>query len=179
MSDDPRELERQLEQATARSGPSGAPLDPETASLREAWLALGQLLETAHPATDLPVQPRAAPRARRRPRWLVPAAVALAASLLIGVTVVWTVRGLGPSSDASSGGMALEGASPSASIAQRPSRALPEAKLAWHDTLDNEIVLAGQAVVSAQEDWPILADASNSVQYGLQQVEKDVQGSPL
>jgi hypothetical protein len=103
----------------------------------------------------------------------------LAASLLIGVTVVWTVRGLGPSSDASSGGMALEGASPSASIAERPSRALPEAKLAWHDTLDNEIVLAGQAVVSAQEDWPILADASNSVQYGLQQVEKDVQGSPL
>ena len=62
MSDELNELERQLEQATARSVPSGAPLDPQTASLREAWLAFGQLLSTAEPAVDQPaLQPAPAP----------------------------------------------------------------------------------------------------------------------
>ena len=49
MKDDVEQIQRLLEKATdAGSAPPDA-LDPETASLREAWLAFGQMLETASP----------------------------------------------------------------------------------------------------------------------------------
>jgi len=47
VSEDPNKLRSQLEQATAAEG-SPESLDAETASLREAWLALGELIEGRH-----------------------------------------------------------------------------------------------------------------------------------
>ena len=184
MSDDLTKLERQLEQATSRSAPSGQPLDPETAPLREAWLAFGQLLEAAHPAADQAVVQPGSRSARRRRLWLVPAAVGLAASLLVAVTIAWMLHGGGDSSDSSSASLpagiaANQAGPPSAAKAQQRPTAAFAAELAWDDTLDKQIVLAGEAVLNAEEDWSVLADAANSVHYGIRQMEKDVQGSPL
>jgi hypothetical protein len=196
MSNEWNDLERQLEQATARPDSSGGPLDPQTASLREAWLAFGQLLDAAQPASgkgtvpfssdenrDSPprIQPVPWP-ARHRRAWLVPAAVGVAASLLVAVTIAWMTRGGGDSqSNPNRGTATLAGApgptQPGATVPQ-PGVA-SQTELAWDDTLDKQIVLTGEAVLGAQEDWSVLADAANSVRYGIHQIQKDVQGSPL
>ena len=51
MSEDLEKLQRLLEQATAAEDVSADELDPEAASLREAWIGFGQLLEAAQPPT--------------------------------------------------------------------------------------------------------------------------------
>ncbi len=50
--DDELELEKMLEAATAAEPPQGAPPGEETARLREAWLALGEVLETSGAERD-------------------------------------------------------------------------------------------------------------------------------
>ena len=190
MNDDLRKLERQLEQATAGRDAPRAALDPQTASLREAWLAFGQLLEaaTSTPAASPGAMSWTPPREHRR--WLVPAALALAASLLVGLTVAWGVRGHGPF--ARPGGAAIEVASnggkeatpdpeatpPAVSPADSPADS-PAAELAWDDTLDSEIASAGRAVVSVRHDWLGLAEGSSAVRYGLRRLEEDLRDSPL
>ncbi len=49
MSADSNNEQRLLEQATTAESPPGEELTPEARSLREAWLAFGQLLEAAQP----------------------------------------------------------------------------------------------------------------------------------
>ena len=82
MTDDStRELERCLEQATARHGPEEASLEPETAALRAGWLALGELLEAAQPQVEPPL-PRLPPLpAKPRQRWLAATVAAMTATM--------------------------------------------------------------------------------------------------
>jgi hypothetical protein len=190
MSDEPNDLQRQMEQATGRSDPTGEPLDAETASLRETWRAFGRLLSAAEPAGEMPmVQPAPAP-VRHRRAWVVPAAAGLAASLLAAVTIAWMAYGNRDSVEPSTNVASTQSAAPSteptvpispiapAMKVEEPVAA-PQTQWAWDDSLDNQIVLAGKAVLSAGEEWSVLADGANSVQYGIREIEKDVQGSPL
>ncbi|MGQ9576392.1 MAG: hypothetical protein ACUVUC_13845 [Thermoguttaceae bacterium] len=179
MSDELKRLQRQLEQATGRGEPEPG-LDPQTASLREAWRAFGQLLEAAHPVPEQPLVMRPRPAAGRGLGWLVAAAVAVAASLLIGVTIAWRWARQGPPADRArpSEMVAQQPQAPESPIAEEPP-SMPEPELAWDDPLDNQIVFTRQALLSLQEDWPVLADASDSVQYGIQQMEKEVLGGSL
>ncbi len=181
MSDDLRHLERQLEQATARAAPPDASLDPETASLREAWLALGQLLEAAQAESGPPAQPWSPPRGRTWIRWTAAVAVAVAASLLIGVGI-WALRAPGPSSGPQPSPDDIAGTAapvPEAPTPEPSPSALPAGELAWNDALDNEIVLAGQALLSVQEDPRLLAGSSDPLRYGLQAVAGDLEGNRL
>jgi len=109
VNDRTDDLQRRLQQATAPECPAdecrpvedghAASVDAETASLREGWLALGQLLEAAQPMSDastlerrLPLPqaslPQAAP-SKASPRWKASIAAAMAASLVIGATLAW------------------------------------------------------------------------------------------
>lgn len=92
MSNEPKDLERRLEQATAPADAPDVPLDAETASLREAWLAFGQVLEAAQPAPDEPL-PLRIPVVRRdsRGHWWLAGSLALAASLLVMATAAWSL----------------------------------------------------------------------------------------
>ncbi len=83
-------LEQQLESATARSLPADMPLDPETASLREGWLAFGQLLAAAEPSPERAIALLRKPPASRVRWWLLTAVAITAASLLVAMTIVST-----------------------------------------------------------------------------------------
>ena len=50
MNDETEKLQEMLERATAPGPQLSAGLDPETASLRATWLALGRLLEDVQPS---------------------------------------------------------------------------------------------------------------------------------
>ena len=54
MNEDTKKLEEQLERATAEGGRMDDSLDAETAALREGWLALDRLIETAQTASGGP-----------------------------------------------------------------------------------------------------------------------------
>ncbi len=134
------ELEKMLEAATAAELPEGAALDAETARLREAWLALGDALETSvAERDDAPLVELLHRRIARR-RTIGRATIALAASLLIALTAAWY----------------FVAAAPDVQIAERPSvdetlsDAVDEAEvydeLAWDDALDEEIAMVAQAM---------------------------------
>ena len=84
-------LKQMLEEATAADA-SAEHGDAETASLREAWLAFGQLVRAAD--ASLPAMPdfmpSLAPQQPRRSRWIALIA-ATAAVLLIAITCGWWI----------------------------------------------------------------------------------------
>ncbi len=87
-----KELQRQLEKATAPGDVQPGQLDPETARFREAWTAFGRLLETAQPRQAPPLaRLKQRPPSRSRHR-LLAVAVALAASLLLCAAATWIWR---------------------------------------------------------------------------------------
>lgn len=88
------DLQRRLEQATAADLPVDLPLDAESASLREGWLALEQLLRAAEPVGELPPMPCELSKppitgARWTPARIAATLAASAAALLIGATLIW------------------------------------------------------------------------------------------
>ena len=138
--DDELELARMLEAATAAEQPRGAPLDERASRFREAWLALGEVLETSDAKRDdAPLIELLQRRVARR-RTIARAALALAASLLIAVTAVWY----------------FAASKPAVQIAERPpvDEALgnvtddfePLDELAWDDALDEEIAMVARAM---------------------------------
>jgi hypothetical protein len=180
MNSDLKTLERQLESATARDVPPSASPDQETASLREAWLAFGQLLEAAQPASE-PLKLPADPPGRGRRWWLLATVVGLAASLLVAATITFSGRRAG-SAVVLTGppvNVAVKGVEPSVPAKKPASPAGSGPALAWDDALDREITVAGQAVVSAAQDWTHLAGAGTTLRYGLEAVQKDIEDSPL
>ena len=188
MSEESDKLRRRLEQATAAELPAAELpaaelLDAETASLREGWIALGQLLETAHPVTEQPLDlPHPMPR-RAAARWKPAAAAILAASLLVAATLAWSW-------------MQTKGSGGSSQMAEKESKAvLPVAKttpvepdiepvpdlndLRWDDSFDEQLAMVGEDVIRVQEDWYGLDDAFGPVQAGLEQVAEDIESDSL
>ena len=90
MENDLTGLEQMLQRATAPTNAPQDDLDADAKSLREAWLAFGQLLDAAQPPDGAPLCDTV-PLLRRssagRKCGLV--ATALAASLLVAASVYW------------------------------------------------------------------------------------------
>lgn len=153
MTDDLRELERRLEEATASRDSAADNLDADTAALRAGWRALGELLETTQPEAEVSMPPMPLPPDARRTRWAPVAAAALAASLLVALTATWYVRGTTPAPK-----IAANAPKPSTEpIGQKPAVS-DDLEIAWDDSLDEEFAQAGQAIIQSQQDW--LASAS-------------------
>ena len=182
MSEDLENMQRSLERATAAKDAPQAGLDPQTASLREAWLTFGQLLEAAQPATELPLDrwQTTPPRARKR-RWLLPVAAVLAASLLVGVVATWMLRA---ANQPQSPGPAPEEMVATSNHVASPTREQPTAApavngLQWDDSLDEQLAQAGRQVAYAQQDQFPGADAFGLMQYRIEQVRAEVQADKL
>jgi hypothetical protein len=178
------EFERRLELVTSERCPPQAALDAESAALRGAWLALGELIEGTQGEP-----PRAAPAsplrpARRGKRRLPVVAAALAGSLLIAVSIAWClwpagVRGRSPLIPAPSTPLAVRQSepSPAAPTSQvQPSRApLRETDLAWEDPLDREIGVAARATVQVARNELALASGTQPRGHTPQDLSTGVQ----
>jgi hypothetical protein len=183
MNEDLDKLQRSLEQATAPK-PAPGDLDLQTKSLRAAWVAFGQLLETAQPRTTelsfpLPSNGTGANAARRRRR-LLSAAGLLAASLLIGIATAWMFR---TTTNQPASPVVLAGQTASVNT-NRVTPAEKQRQAAatdpqWNDSLDEQIAQVGQGVILAQQDQYSAADALGAVQYGIERIQQDVDGDKL
>lgn len=193
MSDKSPELMRKMEQATARAGAPQSELDAETAQLRDAWTALGRLLETAAPLQGPPFGRWSRRPPSRRRYWLLTVAVALAASLLVGAVATWMWRAAGSSGRS---GTTPQTAQSDVKVAlpqkvvktpvrrpiQAPSQqqaAPSESEPKWDDSLDEQLAQVGRQVISVQQDWTSHAVARAVIQYELEQVQEDLGGNNL
>jgi hypothetical protein len=188
MSEDAEKLQRMMERATAAEEPSEGGLDPETASLREAWIGFGQLLDAAEASADIsplalgelpvvkampwPVQPR---------RRLVPMAALLAASLLMGIVTAWMFNS--PQRLAEPSGSPEQTVSVDIESSMLPEQPREDALAAdqpqWDDAFDEQIAQIDQQMVYAQQDSYSLADASGLIQYQLEQMQQDFERNEL
>ena len=148
MNDD-QKLQEQLERVTAAGRHMPAGMNDDSASLRDTWLALGDLLDQAAAGKDAESRPAvgAAPselKPGRPQRWTLTATVALAASLLVGVGLATSYL------------IGQSGTSPESTVdllaKQSPTAALAS-DLQWDDALDEEIDNAQQAAAVATSDW--------------------------
>lgn len=191
MNDEARELQRRLELATAAECPPDASLDTETASLdgeteslREGWLALGQLLEAAQPALDRPLKLQR-PAPKRASRWSK--AAAMAASLVIGVTLAWSLiakMAVDPTQPGRE--IAVEGddsktqqPAPNDIEAEDIEPSDPSDELDWDDSLDDRIALVSQEIIRVQGDWYCLDDAFGPLRDGIDQIEQEIEDDTL
>ena len=60
-----------------------------------------------------------------------------------------------------------------------PQAAPAKDELDWDDSLDEEIALAGQKIVSIQQEWYGVDDAYSTIRQGLEQVEKEIENGNL
>jgi hypothetical protein len=202
MSDEMSKLERTLQRATALQGVKGAQsapqseADPQEATLREAWLAFGRLLDAAaasappqRPLT-LPECPRAVSRAaRRRRRLWATVSIVVAASLLIVAVAVETSKRAAQKPIASRPPQKTIPAS--AAVLPAPAKTKPSAGASalaadvhqsaslaktssWDDAVDTQITQVGRQMALVEQDWRAQADSLDMVQYRLKSVEQEV-----
>jgi hypothetical protein len=201
MSENVNKLQRLLEQATAAEGASGTDLDPEAASLREAWLDFGRLLEAAQPAAcELPLllgdgqqthsSPlplgerqgvRAMPRRASARRWLFSAAALVAASLLIGILTTWMPQTMDrPESPAPATQQTTAINPPDAVLVQQKHQATKSgSESKWDDSLDEQLAQVGQQVAYAQQHAYGGSDTYELLRYGIEQMQQELTGSGL
>jgi hypothetical protein len=191
MTDDLGKLERRLEQATAPRCEAGDELDPEAASLRAGWLALGDLLVAAQSQVEPPMCSVPFVPASRRQRWMLLRFAALAASLLIAVSVISYLRGRKPTASnladtqPTANPMQHEPAvaqnprTPDSSEVEKTPAAASMAEFAWNDSFDQELESAGWAIRQAQSDQFAFASKSDQMQYQLENLRKEFEDSSL
>ena len=174
VSDLEKEL-KALEQATAADVPA-EPLAAETQSLREAWLAFGQLLKSAEPPAEPAID---RPPRRRSRRWPLVAA-ATAASLLLCLSAVEMRKyvdqpgkvGLPPA-------VASANAVRPAPVVKQSPTASTTGELAWDDSLDDEIAKVGQQMANIEPNFSYASGAFDTLQYDLQQFQKEMEEDKL
>ena len=151
MKDDIESLRSRLEALTSRNAPQETKLnDEEAAALRESWLALNSLLQSAESEVDFDALLRrldSAPSPRQRPHriaWALAAVIATAACLLIALAAGWYTAGSGVFER-----LARD-------LARRPFRS-PGAPLAlqaaWHDGFDARIDHAERGMSQRADVW--------------------------
>ncbi len=199
MSNELDKLQRALEQATAEGDRPVAGLDPQTAELRKAWMAFGQLLETAGPAGGESLAWLAMPPSARRHRGLVATLGTLAVALLIGVGTTWmwrtAFRWASSRSPLPPAVAAMTKGSPIAvvpKVAAAPAVARRSAatgkvqpagpttsKASWDDPLDAQFAEVGQDVVRVQEAWSAGPRSLDMVWYAVEQAQQEVEKGSL
>jgi hypothetical protein len=177
---------RSLDEATAAGdrGPEG--LDEDTASLREAWLAFGEMLEAAQPASL--VSPRlsevrsATKAARMRRRWqrLLTAGL-LAASLLVATATIWMLSGGNHPGNSAGAPKQMAGTNPKVAPLQKGSTKSVAAADApqWDDSLDEQFEQVGWRMLCVQENQAFRTDAFEHAQYRLEQLRETIQADSL
>ena len=185
MSDEFDKLQRQLEQATAPDCPAESRLDAETASLREGWLALAELLKAAEPASEEPLELRAPLMPVRRVGPKAVGLVALAASLLVAVSVAgrWIrsdrAGGSGSLSEHALSGVISTDREP---VGPGPGQIEPASladRFAWDDPLDQQIASVAQELVRLQQDWDQVDGGFGPLYHGLEAMAEELDQSPL
>ena len=179
MRDDLNNLNRILEQATAIEDVPEVDLDPEARSLRKAWLDFGRLLEAGKPSEEIPHDRWVAPRPSRARRRLLASGALVAASLLIGVAMTWILRDTDRSERSFSPVVEKAAAiNPSGTTLvqqQRPTTSASN-ELPWDDSLDEQIAQVGWEMIYAQQD---VNDAGGLIQYGIEQMQKELEENSL
>ena len=169
MIDEWNQLQHQLQQATAADPPpNDLPLDPETASLREGWVLLGQLLEEAQPEPKEPLELAAVPRRDERFQRGRAIAALLAASLLIGATLIGSMMETDRTNKT-----ATPGTERPANVDEAVASGPDTVDLPWDDDLDQQIDQVGQQLTLVRQDRFSLDDAMASVAYGMEQIEQE------
>ena len=201
MNDEIRKLQHRLELATAADNspddpPDGSPEAEQIASLREGWLALGQLLETAQPAPDEPLQLRCLQSRRPAPRatsrwWKAVGMAAVAASLAIGVALAWSllrIRSVDPTQPGREMVLDSNGSKtqqPDAGLATTATEQaeLPDISdadaLDWDDSLDDQIALVGRRIIQAQGNWYGLDDELSPLREGIDRIKEEFESDTL
>jgi hypothetical protein len=181
MNDEHENLLSMLQGATAPETADHQPLDPQTAELRETWLALGRLLENSQPAEPPAIEVPVAPAPRRRQ--LAGAAMlgVLAAAILVAAALAVffgqrrqageLAKTIQP---APVGTVQNTGAKPAAA---KPNT--PTADLAWDDRLDEQISRVGRLVKGVEGDWSLYGRDYAAVRAGLQEIEQEIDGNKL
>ena len=189
MNEDIKILEEQLEKATAEGDRIDAALDAETVALREGWLALGRLIETAQHASggppDLQYPAEVAPARRRKGVGLKTLAglATLAAALLVAAIV--TVSFVQDSPDAAKDQPEIaqdeRGGKQPVLAKDTPKLGGADADdvLAWDSSLDTEIAAAGQEMLRIRADWYASADTSSSIYYRMEQMRQELNDNTL
>jgi hypothetical protein len=206
MTNDLENTLRSLEQATAADAPADR-LDAETASLREAWLAFGQVLEAAQPpaqtAIDFPpdkltISPRptnlrsapgeavrvkgATPHTRFPSRRLLASGL-LAASLLVAVAAAWTLYRHSFNGLPSVPSTTEQQASNTHQLAPRakaPSKGPSTVEVPqWDDSLDEQFQQVNWQMLCVQNNRALKNDAVELFQYQMEQFRESVQTDSL
>jgi hypothetical protein len=185
-------LKRMLEEITAADSPAAS--DAESASLREAWLAFGRLVDAAD--ASLPAMPAAMPDlaalARRKPRrgrWISLIA-AIAALLLAAVTLGWLVPGgvvtpspgiVGVAPAPGSSDVASAGNTPVAAGVAEPAqpKAATAASSTWDDPLETQIAAVSEQIRSVEQNWQRGVDDADLVLYRIDEVTESLQDDKL
>ncbi len=191
MSDELNELKRQMEQATAPRFEAGGELESETASLRAGWLALEELLVAAEAQIEPPMcSVPFVPTSRRRRR-MFRRLVALAALLLVAVTLISYLAGRKqtaselaktkpvPAPARHEPVIARKTATPEPSPGKKTPAAPNKAELAWNDSFDQEFESVGWAIQRAQMDQFAFASKSDELEYQLEGLRKEIEDSSL
>jgi hypothetical protein len=188
MRDDLETARRVLEEATAGDDRPAEQLDAETASLREAWLAFGEMLEAAQPPAFISPLPlgvgpgvRAAPSRIRRYRWRLLAAGLLAASLLIAAATIWMLssanRQNNPAGEPKQMAKTNQQGVPSPRVNAKGGSTADVLK--WDDSLDEQFEQLGWQMLCIQENQAFRTDAFGQAQYRLEQLRETIQADSL
>ena len=188
MTNDLERTLRLLEQATADGDVPAGELDPDAARLREAWLAFGETLEAAQPATyTSPLLPgegpgvRAASAYARHRRQRLLATGLLAASLLIAVAVISMLHG--PNRAVTPSPTPQRIASTNRSVV--PSTHIPtktastNAGPQWDDSLDEQFAQVSWQMLCVRENQTYRTDAFGLAQYRMEQFRQSVEADSL
>ena len=168
-----------LEKATAPGDKIDASLDAETASLREGWLALGKLLETAEAETQgPPVLHYSNIEDSPRRRWQfglkqMVVLAALAASLLIAAAAGLSLL---------RNDKEIIKQTTEAEIARHDAKlqeSIVNNGLDWDDSLDTEIAAAGSEMQRIQTDWYASTDSAAAIYYRLNAIQQDLNENTL
>lgn len=165
MNDELKKLQHDLELATAADCPPDVPLDPQTASLREGWLLLDQLLQAAYPPPQRPLKIRPVAHGSTPAGGGVAVVAVLAAALLVGVTLAWSLTGSGRAHR-------LASPHPGRTDPGQTEHELAVADPTWDDPLDRQLAEVGRQIVYLQQDRYYLDDGLAEMAYGLEEIEQ-------